>query len=443
MSGSDRGSRVVITGMGLVSPLGNTPDALWDALSSGRSGVERLTSLPVENLTTSFAGEARGFTGDIADFGPLDRERQKQIRKALKLMCRETQIGVAAAQLALADAGLPGPAYAPERIGVVYGSDYMMTLPEEFSAGVAKCRDESGKFEFPRWGDEGMSQLAPLWLLKYLPNMPASHVAIFNDLRGPSNSHTLREASSNLAIGEAASIIARGAADAILAGATGTRVHPLRSLHTMLQEEIAGNGVEPAKASRPFDLHRAGMVLGEGAGAVVLERLETAKARGAKIYGEILGYGCTADAYRITDIHPEGRGAVGCMTAALKDANLNTDQIHYINAHGTSTQVNDRVESLAIKTALGEAAYKTPVSSTKSEMGHLIAAAGATELIICLMTIRDNTLPPTINYETPDPDCDLDYIPNVAREKRVRHALSNSFGFGGQNISLIVSLFDK
>jgi 3-oxoacyl-[acyl-carrier-protein] synthase II len=182
-------------------------------------------------------------------------------------------------------------------------------------------------------------------------------------------------------------------------------------------------------------------VLGEGASMLILEELEHAKARGAKIYGEILGYGCTADAYRITDIHPEGRGAVGCMTAAMRDAKLNNDEIHYINAHGTSTQVNDRVESLAIKTALGEAAYKTPVSSTKSEMGHLIAAAGATELIICLMAIRDNTLPPTINYETPDPDCDLDYIPNVARPAKVDIALSNSFGFGGQNVTLAVGRF--
>jgi 3-oxoacyl-[acyl-carrier-protein] synthase II len=406
MSGSDRGSRVVITGMGLVSPLGNTPDALWDALSSGRSGVERLTSLPVENLTTWFAGEARGFTGDIADFGPLDKERQKQIRKALKLMCRETQIGVAAAQLALADAGLPGPAYAPERIGVVYGSDYMMTLPEEFSAGVAKCRDESGKFEFPRWGDEGMSQLAPLWLLKYLPNMPASHVAIFNDLRGPSNSHTLREASSNLAIGEAASIIARGAADAILAGATGTRVHPLRSLHTMLQEEIAGNGVEPAKASRPFDLHRTGMVLGEGAGAVVLERLETAEARSAKIYGEVVGQGSSFVASR-NMVARSDKALANVMRAALASAGMTPGDVGHINAHGMSTRTSDEQEAAAIVDVFGPLAERVPVVAAKSYFGNLGAGSGTVELIASLLAMKAGRLFRTLNYDTPDPKCPI------------------------------------
>jgi 3-oxoacyl-[acyl-carrier-protein] synthase II len=198
---------------------------------------------------------------------------------------------------------------------------------------------------------------------------------------------------------------------------------------------------EPTKASRPFDRNRNGFVLGEGAAMLILEDLERAKARGAKIYGEVLGYGSTADAFRITDTHPEGRGAASCMKMALGDAGLNTDQVHYINAHGTSTTVNDKVETLAIKKALGEHAATTPISSTKSEMGHLIAAAGATELILCLLAIRDNTLPPTINYETPDPECDLDYVPNVAREARCDVAMNNSFGFGGQNIALVVGRF--
>jgi 3-oxoacyl-[acyl-carrier-protein] synthase II len=198
---------------------------------------------------------------------------------------------------------------------------------------------------------------------------------------------------------------------------------------------------EPTKASRPFDMQRDGFVLGEGAAMVMLEELEHAKARGAKIYGEILGYGSTADAFRITDTHPEGRGASSCIRMALEDAQLNPEDIHYINAHGTSTEVNDKVESLAVKIVFGDHAYKVPVSSTKSMMGHLIAAAGATEMIVCLMAIRDNALPPTINLENPDPECDLDYIPNVAREARCDVALSNSFGFGGQNITLIAGRY--
>jgi 3-oxoacyl-[acyl-carrier-protein] synthase II len=227
----------------------------------------------------------------------------------------------------------------------------------------------------------------------------------------------------------------------MLAGGTHTMIHPFGVTGFNLLTALSTRNDEPARASRPFDRDRDGFVLGEGAGMVVLEDLELAKARGAHIYGEIVGYGSTADAFRITDTHPEGRGAISCMRMALNDAGLGTGDIHYINAHGTSTTVNDKVESLAIKQLFGEQAFKIPVSSTKSMMGHLIAAAGATELIFCLLAIRDNVLPPTINYETPDPECDLDYIPNQARQTRCDVALSNSFGFGGQNIALICRRF--
>jgi 3-oxoacyl-[acyl-carrier-protein] synthase II len=248
-------------------------------------------------------------------------------------------------------------------------------------------------------------------------------------------------AASSQAVGEAVELIRRGDADIMLSGGTHSMIHPFGVTGFNLLTALSTRNDAPTKASRPFDNDRDGFVLGEGSAMMVLEELEHAKARRAEIYGEVLGYGSTADAYRITDTHPEGRGASACLRMAFADCGLGPSDVNYINAHGTSTDVNDKVETLAIKTVFGEQAYKTPVSSTKSMLGHLIAAAGATELIICLLAIRDGVLPPTINYETPDPNCDLDYIPNTAREARCDVALSNSFGFGGQNISLIVGRY--
>jgi 3-oxoacyl-[acyl-carrier-protein] synthase II len=267
--------------------------------------------------------------------------------------------------------------------------------------------------------------------------MPAGHLASLFNAQGPNLNCLTACAASSQAIGEAAEIIRRGDADAMLSGGAHSMIHPFGVTGFNLLTALSTRNDDPARASRPFDRDRDGFVLGEGAGMVVLEDLEHARARGAQIYGEILGYGSSADAYRITDIHPEGRGAVTCIKMALRDARLNPEDLGYINAHGTSTSVNDKVETMAIKGALGQAAYKVPVSSIKSMMGHLIAAAGSVEAIACLLAIDRGVLPPTINYETPDPDCDLDYVPNAAREANVRYALSNSFGFGGQNISLI------
>ncbi|MFM8708906.1 MAG: beta-ketoacyl-[acyl-carrier-protein] synthase family protein, partial [Planctomycetia bacterium] len=294
--------RVVITGMGVVCPLGLTLEDLWAGLVEGRSGVGPLASFPCSGLPLHHAAEARSFTGDIDNFGPLDGERKKAIRKGLKVMCRESQMAVAAAQRALHDSGLfaadaRAGSVQPERFGCVFGSDYMLTLPEDFTASVAKCRGSDGAFEFDRWASDGMPQLTPLWLLKYLPNMPASHIAIYNDLRGPSNSLTLREASGHLALGEATVTIQRGAADIMVAGATGTRVHPLKTVQALQSEQVAlGSGgrdgeavADPVRWSRPFDRLRSGMVLGEGAAVFILEELGHARARGAAIHGEIIG----------------------------------------------------------------------------------------------------------------------------------------------------------
>jgi 3-oxoacyl-[acyl-carrier-protein] synthase II len=285
--------------------------------------------------------------------------------------------------------------------------------------------------------------LDPVAELEQEPNMPAGHLASLFGAEGPNLNCLTACAASSQAIGEATEIIRRGEADAMLSGGAHTMIHPFGLTGFNLLTALSTRNDEPQKASRPFDRNRDGFVLGEGAGMVVLEELQRAKARGAKIYGEIRGFGSTADAFRITDTHPEGRGAITCMNMALADAGVSLDRVDYINAHGTSTTVNDKVESLAIRQVFGQQAYRIPVSSTKSMMGHLIAAAGATELIICLLAIRDNTVPPTTNYETPDPDCDLDYIPNVAREKTCRIAMNNSFGFGGQNISLVISEFGE
>ena len=271
--------------------------------------------------------------------------------------------------------------------------------------------------------------------------MPSAHLAGLFNAQGPNYNCLTACAASSQAIGEATELIRRGDADIMLSGGAHSMIHPFGVTGFNLLTALSTFNEDPQKASRPFDKNRDGFVLGEGAGMLVLEELDRAKQRGAQIYGEIIGYGSTADAYRITDIHPQGRGAIACIKMALADAHVNPEEIGYVNAHGTSTSVNDRVESLAIKESFGACGSKTPVSSIKSMMGHLIAAAGSVEAIACLLAIKNNLLPPTINYETPDPDCDLDYVPNTPREAPVSKALSNSFGFGGQNISLIFSEF--
>ncbi|HUY87487.1 MAG TPA: beta-ketoacyl-[acyl-carrier-protein] synthase family protein [Pirellulales bacterium] len=412
MSSSSRsGRRVVITGLGLISPLGNSPESLWESLSAGRSGVD---AVPPGKLHTAFAAPARHFSGAINDFGPLEAEQKKQIRKGLKLMCRECQMGVAAAQLALLHSGLSADKRNPERTGIVFGSDYMLSEPDELVPPVEACLDPDRSFHFDRWGAQGLATMNPLWLLKYLPNMPASHVAIFNDLRGPNNSITQREASSHLAIGEAFRVISRGHADAMLAGATGTRVHPMKAIHARLNEPLAAESEAPEKASRPFDLHRTGMVLGEGAGAVVLEELEHARVRGAAIHGEIVAARSSA----VADRNLSGRreqALTNCMRAALAEARYDADQIGHIQAHGLSTRESDRDEARAIRQVFGGHADRLPVTAAKSYFGNLGAASGTVELIAGALALDRGQLFPILNFETPDPECPVTVALNGAR----------------------------
>ncbi|MBX3439790.1 MAG: beta-ketoacyl-[acyl-carrier-protein] synthase family protein, partial [Planctomycetaceae bacterium] len=328
----------------------------------------------------------------------------------------------------------------PATFGVYLGAGEGQQDFQLFMQMIAQS-NKDGQFDFEEFTRAGLELLNPKAEMEQEPNMPAGHLASLFNAQGPNLNCLTACAASSQAIGEATEIIRQGDADVMLSGGAHSMIHPFGVTGFNLLTALSTRNESPETSSRPFDLNRDGFVLGEGAGMLVLEELEHAKARGARIYGEIVGYGSTADAYRITDIHPEGLGAVRCILGALKDAGINTDQVDYINAHGTSTLVNDKVETMAIKKSLGEFARKTPVSSTKSMMGHLIAAAGSVEAIACLLAMRDNVIPGTMNYETPDPDCDLDYVPNSARDCRVSHTLSNSFGFGGQNVTLIFSNF--
>lgn len=409
---SDRPSRrVVITGLGLISPLGNTPEALWDALTSGRSGVAQLSQMP-ETPVASFGAEAKPWNGEIDDFGPLEGEKKKAIRKGLKVMCRESQMGVAAAQRALHDAGFGAGGHVPERTGVVFGSDYMLSPPEELQSGIEACLDEDRKFHFDRWGKQGMSQMQPLWLLKFLPNMPAAHITFYNDFRGPSNSLTQREASSNLALGEAFRVIQRGHADVMVAGATGTRLHVMKAVHALQTEPVATvDPAAPGQASRPFDKDRTGAVLGEGAGAVVLESLESAQARGAKIYAEVLGSGAStvADKHLVAD---RAKALENAFRGALRDAGISPEQIGHIQAHGLGTPSCDIDESNAINAVLGSFGKKVPVTAVKSYSGNIGAAASFVEIVAGITALQKRQLFPVLNFTTPDPQISLNVVRN-------------------------------
>jgi 3-oxoacyl-[acyl-carrier-protein] synthase II len=420
--------------MGAVTPLGHSVAETFQAQIRGKSGVDRITRFNARTFPTTFAAEVKDF-----NLGVFLRDPSRWQNSGIN-----SQFAAAAAREALDDAGLSGDARVNrDRFGVYLGSGEGIQDFQNLTALIARAyRPESRSIDTADFARGALQRFHAAKEAEQELHTTSAHLAAHFDLRGPNFNCLTACAASAQAIGEAVELIRHGDADVMLAGGSHSMIHPLGMTGFNRLTALSTRNDAPQAASRPFDLQRDGFVLGEGSGMVILEEHDHAKKRGARIFAEMTGYGSTADAFAATDSHPDGRGANACMRAALRDAGLALADVGYINAHGTSTKVNDRVETLAIKQVFGETARSIPVSSTKSMTGHLIAAAGATELITCVEAMRHGILPPTINYETPDPECDLDYVPNKARELRVRHALTNSFGFGGQNISLIVSRFE-
>lgn len=404
---------MVITGMGCISPLGNTLAATWEAAVSGRSGVGPITQFDASELKTRFAAEVKDFD-PVASLGRRDARR----------MDRYTQLAIVAVLEAIEQAGLQIGEANRERVGVVLGTGI---------GGAGTLISETKKMaeRGPRW-------VSPHLVPMMLPDAAPGQIAILTGARGPNMSVVTACASGTNAIGEAAEMIRRGAADVMLAGGSEAGIIDVSVAGFSVMDALSSRNDDPQGASRPFDLDRDGFVIGEGAAFVVLETETAARARGARALAEVVGYGSTNDAFHISAPAENGAGAAACMRVALDDAGLGPSSIGYINAHGTSTRLNDSSETTAIKTVFGETAYSLPVSSTKSMTGHLLGAAGALEAIFCVQALRQGLLPPTINYQTPDPECDLDYVPNQARPAGIEVALSNSFGFGGHNACLIL-----
>ncbi|MCC6314296.1 MAG: beta-ketoacyl-ACP synthase II [Thermomicrobiales bacterium] len=409
-------TRVVITGIGIVSPLGLGREATWAGLVAGRSGVSAIERFDASALTTRFAGQIR-------EFDPAAVMGRKEARRA----DRYTQFAVAATREALEHSGLTIDEGNADRVGAIVASGM---------GGIATLEQGAATLM-----NEGPHRVSPFFMTMFLPNMASGVVAMTFGARGPNFAPVSACASSAHALGEAAEMIRRGWADAMLASGAEAAVSPLSIAGFNAMGALSTRNDAPEKASRPFDAEREGFVLGEGAATLVLESLAHARARGAVILAELAGYGTTDDANHVVQPAPGGIGAAKAMRLALVDAGLRPGDIDYLNAHGTSTQLNEKFETQALKAAFGEAAATLPVSGTKSMTGHLLGAAGALEGAISVLAIQRGIAPPTINQETADPDCDLDYVPNMARDIEIRHAMSNSMGFGGHNVSLIFSAF--
>lgn len=409
--------RVVVTGMGAVTPLGLTVDEYWQGLVEGKSGVSKATLCDLSRLSCQIAGEVRGFA-------PRNYMDFKEARR----MARFSQFAVASARMAIEDAKLNISRENPDRIGVIIGNGI---------GGLPEIEDG-----FHTLMTKGGMRLNPFFMPIILPNMAAGQVSLIFGLTGFSSTITTACAAATQAIGEAVDVIRLGKAEVMLAGGSEAAITPVGVAGFCVMKALTTRNDEPTRASRPFDAKRDGFIPGEGAAVLILESLEHALAREARIYAEIAGVGVSSDAYHIVAPHNNGAGAVRAMRWAIEDAGLAPEEIEYINAHGTSTPINDAVETIAIKTVFGDYAHRVPISSTKSMVGHLLGGSGAVEAVACVKTLTEGIIHPTINYEFPDPDCDLDYVPNVARQKDVRTALSNSFGFGGQNACLVFKKYE-
>jgi 3-oxoacyl-[acyl-carrier-protein] synthase II len=408
--------RVVITGLGVVTPSGNNLTEFWDNIVHGKSTASLIDRFDTTDFDSKIACMVKNF--DPAKYIGL---------KEIKRMDPFVRYAVAAAKMALEDAHIEMDKVNAERVGVLVGSGIggITTVEEQHMIMLEK----------------GPQRMSPFLIPMLIVNMAPGQISIQTGAKGPNSCIATACATSAHAVGEAARLIMHGDADVMIAGGAEAAITKLGVGGFCALKALSTRNDAPEKASRPFDKERDGFVMGEGAGVLILEELEHAKKRGARIYAEMAGYGLTGDAYHMTAPAPEGEGATRCMNLALNDAGVRPDQVDYINAHGTSTSLNDKLETYAIKQVFGASAYKVPISSTKSMMGHLLGAAGSVELIICILAMQNGIIPPTINYEFPDPDCDLDYVPNKAREVKVEMALSNSLGFGGHNATLLVKKF--
>lgn len=409
--------RVVVTGLGVISPVGNEILSFWESLKNGVSGVDAITSFDATGFDSRIAAEVKNF--DPTQYGISVKD--------IKRTARFVQFAVAAAKQAIESSGLALDKEDKDRIGVIIGSGIgsLHTIEEEHKVFLSK----------------GPSRLSPFLIPMLIVNEASGLVAIMHGLRGPNSCVATACASGSHAIGEAFRTILYGDADIMITGGTESCIVPTAVGGFCALRALSTRNDEPKRASRPFDLERDGFVMAEGSGLVVLESLEHAQKRSANIIAEIVGFGMSCDAYHITAPDPDGAGAASAMTVALKDAQMKPEDIVYINAHGTSTKLNDKIETLSIKKAFGEYSKKVMVSSTKSMTGHLLGAAGGVEFLVCCLAIKDGVIPPTINYEYPDPECDLDYVPKTARRANVTACMSNSLGFGGHNASLIVKKF--
>jgi len=418
--------RVVITGVGVVSPVGIGKDRFWENLSAGRSGIDFLRAFPHYDLPSKLAAE-------VKDFDPL---RYIRHRKMLKVMSRDIQLGVASASLAMEDAGLQRGSVDPDRLGVEFGAGRISMTPSELAEAAFLCADEDSDFDFSRWGEKPMGEICPLWLLKHLPNMPACHVAIEHDARGPNNTITSRDSSALLALDEAVRTIQRGACDVMIVGACSSNIHPVDIARLTLFDSLSRRTDDPTRACRPFDMDRDGCIVGEGAAAFVIELYEHAVARGADIYAEILGVGAGCDGAGYSN-GAGGTGIVRAVQAALRKAQIDPREIGHINAHGKSTQRDDCVEARAYHRALGAAADDIPVTGLKCYFGNFDAGSGAVELAGSLLALRYGTVPMTLNYETPDPNCRLNVIHSEPYRLRSHTALTVNRTDMGQSAAAI------